>query len=67
MHPMNVQNPGLMNVASTSQNMATHSKQEKMAVAFQTIAMVSMAIMGATAAAHLIRDMLRSQTPGKGR
>jgi hypothetical protein len=67
MHPMNVQNPGLMQVASQSQNMATHAKQEKMAVAFQTVAMVSMAVMGVTAAAHLIRDLLGAGKPGRGR
>jgi hypothetical protein len=67
MHPTNVHNPGLMQVASQAQSMAGHTKQEKVAFAFQTVAMVSMALMGATAAAHLIRDLLRSQTPGRGR
>ena len=64
---MNVQNPGLMHVASQAQNMARSAQQEKMAVAFQKVAMVSMALMGVTAAANLIRDLLRPQTPGRGR
>lgn len=63
----NTHNPGLMHVASQAQDMAKNVKQEQMALAFQTVAMVSMALMGVTAAAHLIRDLLRSQTPGKGR
>lgn len=40
--------------------MAGKVQQERMAVAFQTVAMVSMALTGVTAAAHLVRDMLRS-------
>jgi hypothetical protein len=64
---MNVPNPGLMQVASQAQNMAKSTQQEKVAFAFQTVAMVSMALMGVTAAAHLIRDLLKSQTPGRGR
>ena len=60
-------NPGLMQVASEAQNMAKSAQQEKMAFAFQSVAMVSMALMGVTAAAHLIRDLLRSETQGRGR
>jgi hypothetical protein len=63
---MNPQNPGLMQVASQAQNMAKSAQQERFAIAFQTVAMISMAVMGFTAAAHLIRDMLRSKG-GKGR
>jgi hypothetical protein len=63
---MNPQNPGLMQVASQAQHMAKGTPQEKMALVFQTVAVVSMALMGVTAAAHLIRDLLRSQTPGRG-
>ena len=38
MHPMNVQTPpGLMQVATQAQDMAKHTKQEKMAVVFQTV------------------------------
>ncbi len=61
MHPMNVSNPGLMQVASQAQSMAKGTQQEKAAIVFQTVAVVSMAVMGITAAAHLIREMLRSQ------
>jgi len=68
MHPMNVQSPpGLMQVATQAQDMAKRTRQEKMAVVFQTVAVVSMAMMGITAGAHLIREVLRSQTPGRGR
>jgi hypothetical protein len=58
--------PNLDQVATQAQNMAQKAKQERMALAFQTIAMVSMAVMGVTAAAHLIRDMLR-EPRGRGR
>ena len=61
MHPVNPHNPGLLQVATQAQNMAASAKQQRMAVAFQTVAMVSMAVMGVTAAAHLIRDLLRSE------
>jgi hypothetical protein len=67
MHPTNAHNPGLMQVASQAQTMAKGVQQDKMAVAFQTVAMVSMAIMGVTAAARLIRDLQRSEKPGRGR
>ena len=60
-------NPGLMQVASPAQNMAKSTQQEKMAFAFQSVARVSMALMGVTTATHLIRDLLRSETPGRGR
>jgi hypothetical protein len=66
MHPVNPQNPGLLQVATQAQNMATSAKQQQMAVAFQTVAMVSVAVMGMTAAAQLIRDLLRPN-PGRGR
>ena len=66
MHYINTPNPGLMQVASQAQNMAKNAKQERMAVVFQTVAMVSMAVMGVTAAAHLIRDLLRPER-GRGR
>jgi len=62
------QNPGLMQVASQAQHMAKSANQERLAMAFQTVAMVSMALMGVTAAAHLVRDLLRSdQGPNRGR
>jgi len=56
-----------MQVATQAQDMAKRTRQEKMAVVFQTVAVVSMAMMGITAGAHLIREVLRSQTPGRGR
>lgn len=52
-------NPGLLQVASQAQTMSRQAREERTAVAFQTVAMVSMAIMGAAAAAHLVRDLLR--------
>lgn len=60
-------NPGLLHVASQAQNMAAQTKQQNVAFAFQTVAMVSMALMGATAAAKLIRDLLRSEHKGRER
>jgi hypothetical protein len=65
-HPVNPHNPGLLQVAAQAQDMAAHAKQQRMAVAFQTVAMVSMAVMGLTAAGHLIRDLLRAER-GRGR
>jgi hypothetical protein len=68
MYPTNPHTPGLLQVANQAQSMAANAKQHRMAVAFQTVAMVSMAVMGVSAAAHLIRDMLRSdQGRGRGR
>lgn len=66
MQPSNP-NPGLFQVATQAQIMARNARQDRMAMAFQTVAMVSMAIMGATAAAHLMRDLLRDkQSRGRG-
>ena len=67
MHPAPSQNPGLMQVATQAQNMAKTAQQDRMAVAFQTVAMVSMAVMGLTAAAQLVRDVLRSQNHSRER
>jgi hypothetical protein len=64
---MNLGTPGLMQVAEQAQNMAKGTQQEKVAMVFQTVAVVSMALMGVTAGAHLIRELLRSQTVGRGR
>jgi hypothetical protein len=47
--------------------MAKTAQQEKMAVAFQTVAMVSMAIMSVTSAAQLVRDVLRSRNQSRDR
>ena len=65
MHPF-PHAPNLAQVATQAQNLAQATRQERMALAFQTVSMVSMALMGATAAAHLIRTELRPER-GKGR
>lgn len=65
MQPSN-SNPGLFQVATQAQIMARNARQDRLAVAFQSVAMVSMAIMGVTAAAHLMRDLLRADR-GRGR
>jgi hypothetical protein len=56
-----------MELSSHADNLAKGAPQQKMAIAFQTVAMVSMAIMGVTAAAHLTRDLLRSHSSSKSR
>jgi hypothetical protein len=61
MHPVNPQNPGLLQVATEAQNMATNARQVRTAVVFQTVSMVSMAVVGVAAAAHLLRDLLRGE------
>lgn len=55
--PMNPTNP--MQVATTAQYMARNAGQERMALAFQTVALVSMAVMGAAAATQIVRDLRR--------
>jgi hypothetical protein len=60
-------NPDLMHVALQAQNMARSTQQERLAFAFQSVAMVSMALMGVTAAAHNICDLVRSEKRGRGR
>jgi hypothetical protein len=59
--------PDLMHVALQSQNMARSVQQERLAIAFQSVAMVSMALMGVTAVAQNIRGLLRSEKQGRGR
>ncbi|MBX9581863.1 MAG: hypothetical protein K2X87_16285 [Gemmataceae bacterium] len=66
MHPVNPANPGLLQVATQAQQMAGQAKQERMAVAFQTVSMVSVAVMGLAASAHLLRELLRPATHGRG-
>lgn len=56
--------PTPLSVATQAQQMARHTRDQRMEVAFQWIAMTSMAIMGVTAAANLIREMLH---PPRGR
>ena len=41
--------------------MARQASDERLSLAFQWIAVTSMAVMGVTAAAHLVRDLLRPQ------
>jgi hypothetical protein len=60
-------NPDLWHVALQAQNMAKNVTQERMALAFQSVAMVSMVIMSVTAAAHLLREMRRAEAQGRGR
>jgi hypothetical protein len=49
--------PNAMNVATTAQQMAKSAGQDRMALAFQTVALVSMAIMGTAAAYQMLRQM----------
>ncbi len=56
MHPVSPHTPGLMQVAEKAQHMAASAKQERMAVVFQTVSVVSVAVMGLAASAHLLRE-----------
>lgn len=60
-------NPNLGQVASQAQSMARSARQENLAIAFQSVAMVSMAIMSVAAAAHLVREFTRREQRPKGR
>lgn len=53
--------PGPLHVANQAQQMARQASDERLSLAFQWIAVTSMAVMGVTAAAHLVRDLLRPQ------
>lgn len=64
---MSVHGPALMEMASHAQSMAAETKPGKMAIAFQAVTLVSVALMGATAAAHLIHELRKSHTPKRGR
>jgi hypothetical protein len=66
MYPMPLRRPELLEMANQSQDMAGKAKQERMAVASHTVAMVSMALMGVTATAHLICETLPGQSAGSG-
>lgn len=57
MHPPNPQPPGLLQLAEKAQQLASHSKHERMAVVFQTVSVISVAVMGLAASAHLIREL----------
>ena len=57
-----------MQVATQAQHMAAAAKQERMAVVFQTVSVVSVAVMGLAASAHLLRELLRpAHRQGHGR
>lgn len=65
MHHANQPNPNLLQLASQAQNMAANAKQERMAMAFQMVSMVSVAVMGIAAAAQLLRDLRRKDRGGE--
>lgn len=66
--PSHPPNPGLMQVATQAQHMAATAKQERMAVVFQTVSVVSVAVMGLAASAHLLRELFRPAAGhGRGR
>ena len=68
MHATPFHRPELLDVATQAQTMAGRTKQERMAVAFQWVAMISMAAMGATAVSNLVRDALYpNHERGRGR
>lgn len=63
-------NPNLMQLAAQAQSMAANAKQERMAMVFQTVSMVSVAIVGVVQAAQLLRDLRRDERErqhGRGR
>lgn len=58
MHPPNTQNLGLLQIAEKAQHFGSHAKQERVAaVIFQTVSVVSVAVMGLAASAHLLREL----------
>lgn len=57
MHTPNLHPPGLLQLAEKAQQLASQTKQERMAVVFQTVSIVSVAVMGLAASAHLIREL----------
>lgn len=57
MHPPSPHNPGLLQLAEKAQHLADHNKQGRMAVVFQTVSVVSVAVMGLAASAHLLREL----------
>jgi hypothetical protein len=67
MHPMPFRRPELLDVANQAQTMAGRTKQERIAVAFQWVAMISMAAMGVTAVSNLVRDALYPEHRSRGR
>lgn len=70
MHHVPPNNPNLMQFAAQAQNLAANAKQERMAMAFQTVSMVTVAVMGVVQAAQLLRDWKRDERErkqGRGR
>jgi hypothetical protein len=65
--PISIRRPEIIVSAKQSQDTAGSAKQGLRAVSVQTVAMVSMALMGITAAAQFIRDMLRPEHRERGR
>jgi hypothetical protein len=63
MHPINP-NSGLIQAANQAQEMARAARREKMALAFQIISGVNMAVLTGMAAFHLIRDIRRAEREG---
>jgi hypothetical protein len=52
--------PNLSQIAHQTQEFAKHSKDQRLGLVFQTVSMVSMAVLGVGAAVHLLREMLRN-------
>lgn len=62
--------PDPSQVAHQAQSMARNTRDERVALAFQSIAMVSMAIVSVASAGHLLRELLRDakhRDGGRGR
>ena len=51
--------PNLQQIAHQTQEFAKNSKDHRLGLVFQTVSMVSMAVLGVGAAVHLLREMLR--------
>jgi hypothetical protein len=51
--------PNLQTIAQQTQELAKNSKDQRLGLVFQTVSMVSMAVLGVGAAVHLLREMLR--------
>ncbi|MGL6075455.1 MAG: hypothetical protein ACRC8S_14970 [Fimbriiglobus sp.] len=52
--------PNLQQIANQTQEFAKHTKDHRLGLVFQTVSMVSMAVLGVGAAVHLLREMLRN-------
>jgi hypothetical protein len=67
MHP----SPNLQQIAQQTQEAASRCKDQRWQLAFQTVSVISMAVLGVGTAVHLVREMLRhshvhkSTTPEK--